>query len=661
MGMQSASVLIDTAVVAKPPPGKGGETTSTGGGLFDSELKQQQKQIEEQGAVTSKPTADNSEKASNEGTEPVSGSTQQHSSITHHQKNERHEADSESVTIDEKESSSVEMKVNIDSNDVTTSESADVLEVVVETTQKMAHIEKPEGIEEPSTGVDPSVNRGWDITSGEALSGNKLPVGGQRSGNELEEALDSSSESRSVGETKMYSREPAEGIPLTDLADVPGETIVEPAEGIPLMDLADAPGETIIEPAEGIQLADAVDSNSVTSDEPAEGIQLTNVVDRDSIVSMGEVTAKPLQGSEPDKVVDEYSVESVETVTTKGDIDSPVKSKIALAQANAEIAKSAVAAADQQIEVEQQVVVGDSTKESAPVAVAPLTSVTPLSQGSKNSAVTPNSTVPVAANTITNHQSGQAGDPGSNNADSMAGRQYQPNVGANSSLAEGDENESSNKAETFLATLRAASKDGAKGVDMVQVAAQNGSKPQAQQFSQLISQLSPVQGSSQGQVVSAVTPVASADSTPALMTIASSMRQQGWDRAMGERLVFMARNGIQEAQIQVNPRQMGPIDIKVSVNQEQQANVTFVTTNSAARETIDASLPRLREMFDQAGLNLAESDVSQREQHQSGKGGATDSEEDANELVGSDIEGKLDESSGLQVGYVSPAGLDLFA
>ena len=216
----------------------------------------------------------------------------------------------------------------------------------------------------------------------------------------------------------------------------------------------------------------------------------------------------------------------------------------------------------------------------------------------------------------------------------------------------------SDKPAEFLAALKSMAKGGAEQSSP----SQSKSQPVVQ-LSSLLGGItaSSTQGQTINSVTSAVNGAASLDTSPAMMSITTSMRQQGWDRAMGERLVFMARNGVQEAKMQVTPRHMGPIDIKVSVNQEQQANVTFVTTNSAARETIDAAMPRLREMFDQAGLNLAESEVSQRHPQQDQKGESAGDERGGNDQFSDGRDRDSDDSAEAQIGYVRPSGLDLFA
>ena len=84
----------------------------------------------------------------------------------------------------------------------------------------------------------------------------------------------------------------------------------------------------------------------------------------------------------------------------------------------------------------------------------------------------------------------------------------------------------------------------------------------------------------------------------------------GWGQAVGERLQWMVKQDVQQAQLKLNPRNMGPIEIKIAMNQEQ-ATVTFVANHAMTREALDAAVPRLREMFGESGLNLVDVNVSQ--------------------------------------------------
>lgn len=111
-----------------------------------------------------------------------------------------------------------------------------------------------------------------------------------------------------------------------------------------------------------------------------------------------------------------------------------------------------------------------------------------------------------------------------------------------------------------------------------------------------------------GAAPSSLTPAG----TPPLPQLALNvpLRQPGWDQAFAERVVWLARQGLQQAEIQLNPRNMGPIEVHVSVDKDQ-ASVTFMAQHAVTREALEAALPRLREMLQGNGLNLAQSEVSQ--------------------------------------------------
>ncbi|GAB3093917.1 hypothetical protein GCM10027159_10190 [Lysobacter terrae] len=87
--------------------------------------------------------------------------------------------------------------------------------------------------------------------------------------------------------------------------------------------------------------------------------------------------------------------------------------------------------------------------------------------------------------------------------------------------------------------------------------------------------------------------------------------QQGFDDGFGARLVWMAEQRLGHAEIRLNPEHLGPIDVRVQVDGTQ-VNAEFHSAHAAVRQTIEASLPRLRELLGQQGLQLNQADVGQR-------------------------------------------------
>jgi flagellar hook-length control protein FliK len=97
--------------------------------------------------------------------------------------------------------------------------------------------------------------------------------------------------------------------------------------------------------------------------------------------------------------------------------------------------------------------------------------------------------------------------------------------------------------------------------------------------------------------------------------------QPGWDQALGERVQWMINQNIQQAEIKLTPPNLGPMEIKVSL-QNDQTNVTFLAAQAPTREVLEASIPRLREMLGDVNLNLANVNVGQQQAGGSGQGEA---------------------------------------
>lgn len=85
----------------------------------------------------------------------------------------------------------------------------------------------------------------------------------------------------------------------------------------------------------------------------------------------------------------------------------------------------------------------------------------------------------------------------------------------------------------------------------------------------------------------------------------------GWPDAFAERVTFAVTQQLQQAELRLNPPQLGQIELRISLVQDQ-ASVSFSSQHIAVREAIEAALPRLRESLADAGLTLVNVDVSDR-------------------------------------------------
>jgi hypothetical protein len=112
----------------------------------------------------------------------------------------------------------------------------------------------------------------------------------------------------------------------------------------------------------------------------------------------------------------------------------------------------------------------------------------------------------------------------------------------------------------------------------------------------------------------------------ALQTLPNVLNWQEGERAqpVARQLLHMVQQGQQQARLHIHPEHLGSIDIRLRVDGDS-AQVSFSAANSQVREVLEQSLPRLREMFAEAGLELTDAGVDTGHgEHAAGAGGQTD-------------------------------------
>ena len=120
---------------------------------------------------------------------------------------------------------------------------------------------------------------------------------------------------------------------------------------------------------------------------------------------------------------------------------------------------------------------------------------------------------------------------------------------------------------------------------------------------------------SQAEPATVALPAATAPvSTPSTsvsptLSMSTPLAQGDWDQALGERIQWMLTRQIKGAQIRLNPAQLGPLEVRLQVHNDQ-ASIQFSSGHGVVREALEAALPRLREMFDASGVELLDVDVS---------------------------------------------------
>lgn len=130
----------------------------------------------------------------------------------------------------------------------------------------------------------------------------------------------------------------------------------------------------------------------------------------------------------------------------------------------------------------------------------------------------------------------------------------------------------------------------------------------------LQSQSTPVSGTAAlARLVSATDamPQESKMAPPAQMH--APLGSEDWGQELAVRMRWMLSANSQHANLKLNPAELGNIEIKISTDGDE-TRLLFVVQHASAREAIEGSLPRLREVLEHSGLSVASSDV----EHQSG-------------------------------------------
>jgi len=91
----------------------------------------------------------------------------------------------------------------------------------------------------------------------------------------------------------------------------------------------------------------------------------------------------------------------------------------------------------------------------------------------------------------------------------------------------------------------------------------------------------------------------------------------GWDQALGQKIVWMVAGEQQSASLTLNPPDLGPLQVVLSVNNAQ-ANATFTSAQPEVRQALEAAMPKLRDMLGEAGIQLGQATVNSGSANQQG-------------------------------------------
>jgi flagellar hook-length control protein FliK len=128
-----------------------------------------------------------------------------------------------------------------------------------------------------------------------------------------------------------------------------------------------------------------------------------------------------------------------------------------------------------------------------------------------------------------------------------------------------------------------------------------------------VSPLSTVATQAANRVLSS--PVAAAEQVGFSNLIHAAPGKAGWSEAIGQKVVWMVGSAEQSATLTLNPKDLGPLQVIIHVNNER-ADATFISENPEVRKALEDGMSNLRQSMGQAGVELGQANVNTNKQQQ---------------------------------------------
>ncbi len=124
-----------------------------------------------------------------------------------------------------------------------------------------------------------------------------------------------------------------------------------------------------------------------------------------------------------------------------------------------------------------------------------------------------------------------------------------------------------------------------------------------------------VKPSSFGRALEQMSSIKTEEAKPLSTSIATPLNKPGFIPEFNQRIMMMIGQKIQEAEIKLNPAELGSIDVSIKFNQDQQASIVFASQHSVTRDALEQGAQRLRDMLEQNGVDVDNVDIQENLTH----------------------------------------------
>lgn len=148
------------------------------------------------------------------------------------------------------------------------------------------------------------------------------------------------------------------------------------------------------------------------------------------------------------------------------------------------------------------------------------------------------------------------------------------------------------------------------------------------------------------------------NAAPLSVNLPTPMASPEFAQALGVQMSVLASDGVERAELQLNPAEMGPVSVQIVI-EGKSARVDFGADLAATRHAIEAGLPQLASALSDAGFTLTGGGVSQ---HSGGRNAPPDATGHTGHNQRRDADGGDDTPPrAVQRHAVTAGGVDLYA
>jgi len=147
-----------------------------------------------------------------------------------------------------------------------------------------------------------------------------------------------------------------------------------------------------------------------------------------------------------------------------------------------------------------------------------------------------------------------------------------------------------------------------------------------------------------------------------------AMHQSGWTEEVVNRVMYLSSANLKAADIQLQPAELGRLDIRVNMVPDQQTQVTFMSAHPGVREALDGQMQRLRDMFTQQGMGQVDVNVSDQSrgsqdqaQHQQARSGRTNASGGRLDSMDDEITPSIGEVAATATHVIGSSAVDYYA